>query len=487
MSRRLTDSAIKAAIDAATAANRPAEIADETRGLVLRILPSGTASWGLIYSLDGKRRRLALGRYRATDAGTGLTLAEARRAAATARTRVDAGEDPALEREAERARLSEEVAARKADAAKQAARIDMAELVKQFTAAQKRRGVRSWKENTRSLKKELTSLGSEKVADVAPEQLDKVIRKVEDREAYTEAARLYGRLSTLFAFAIERHYVEASPLDKVAKRTSSKPRKRVLAPHEVRAFLVDLPNAPMTDQIRNILRLQLLLLRRVDEVAGMRKFEIDLVDDVWHIPPERSKNEEGIAVPLPPEARLIIEAAMKASSHPTLVFPNKKSSQAVARRSNRPPEEHIPNHVVAKALKRAQTPTTRKAEDGRQVVVPPVYEFRDAEVKLSPFTSHDLRRTGATGLQALGFPDGLIAAVLNHVSTKNKSVTGRHYAHADVTDLMYDALVKWQWAVGEMLALRDPFAVDTTSRRERARETLGVHATLQLTAETVDA
>lgn len=461
---RLSESWIVSAIRQANADGRGIEAWDShTRGLVLRILPSGTASWGLVYRMkgSGQRRRLGLGRYSQSETRDGLTLGQARKQAADALTEVTRGVDPALERQVANARMEAELHARRRDKAQRNARIKMGELVERFIADQQRRGVRSWRENRRSLTRELARLSGNAVADVTAADLDDILVAVEDRAARTEAARLYGRLSTLFAFAAAKGHIaaEASPLTRLAKRSATNVRSRVLTPAEVRGFLVALPRAAMSEPVRNILRLQLLLGQRVSEVAGLQRHELDLAHGLWTIPAERVKNGLEHTVPLPPEARRILIEAMRASAHDCVLFPNKAGTAA------------LDGMVVAKALARSQG----------------VFAFKDAADTPSHFTTHDLRRTVASGLEALGYSEKLIATILNHKSNKERTVTGRHYALADLTDAMHAALIKWQWAIGEILAERDPFAIDAKARRAREVAMLGAHETLALPMGTGDA
>jgi Arm DNA-binding domain len=62
----------------------------KTKGLNLRIVPSGVKTWFLVYTspIDGKRARISLGHYPSTP------LSRARTAAIETRGRVEAGEDP---------------------------------------------------------------------------------------------------------------------------------------------------------------------------------------------------------------------------------------------------------------------------------------------------------------------------------------------------------------------------------------------------------
>jgi integrase len=166
----------------------------------------------------------------------------------------------------------------------------MSELLDTFAADQARRGVRSRHENARSLKKELLPLRVLAVADVSPALIDVVIRRVEERGAPTEAARLYGRLNTMFQFALSHGYINVSPLDTVSVRRANNVRTRLLEPHELRAFMAGLDTMVLRNSVKSILLLQLLLGARVSEVAGVERGEVDLQQGQWQINGERTKN-----------------------------------------------------------------------------------------------------------------------------------------------------------------------------------------------------
>ena len=62
----------------------------------------------------------------------------------------------------------------------------------------------------------------------------------------------------------------------------------------------------MSDDIRDVIRLALILGQRVGEITGMRSEEIDLESRIWILPPERVKNGNAHSVPLPDMALSII-------------------------------------------------------------------------------------------------------------------------------------------------------------------------------------
>jgi hypothetical protein len=66
----------------------------EGNGFGLRVSPSGTKSWILVYHFEGRPRRFTLGKFVNAKGKVGMTLAEARAAAGEAMQAVERGEDP---------------------------------------------------------------------------------------------------------------------------------------------------------------------------------------------------------------------------------------------------------------------------------------------------------------------------------------------------------------------------------------------------------
>ena len=88
------------------------------------------------------------------------------------------------------------------------------------------------------------------------------------------------------------------------------PSTRILSVAEIREFWTKLPQTPMSERLRRILQLELLLAQRSGEIAEMRKSEVDLDKAIWVIPAGKNKGARRHEVPLPPLARQIIADAI---------------------------------------------------------------------------------------------------------------------------------------------------------------------------------
>ena len=74
------------------------------------------------------------------------------------------------------------------------------------------------------------------------------------------------------------------------------------------------------------------------------------------------------------------------------------------------------------------------------------------EVPIEHFTSHDLRRTVATGLVDLGIAYELVAAVLGHeVGAREVKTLIRHYVRTDLLERKTKALRAWDMKLRQII------------------------------------
>ena len=250
------------------------------------------------------------------------------------------------------------------------------------------------------------------------------------------------------------------------RRYKEVPSDRFLTVPELRAFIRDLPRAPMDDSTRAALMLELLLAQRSGEVLSMRKGDIDLVAASWTIPAPVMKSSTSHTVPLPPWARRIIAEAIARAKGPHL-FPSRigdpKTNDA----------KPIDAHALGTALRRAQRPVDDK---GKPALKKPsdewVFDFRDRHDAPNPVTPHDLRRTCSSYLELLGYSDVIRGAVLDHADSRN--VTTKHYSAAELMKLKRTALLDWERALRQVMAGQDPFSATIEDDRAEEARKLGL-------------
>ena len=174
------------------------------------------------------------------------------------------------------------------------------------------KGQRTAKVAERDIRKELIARWAARpVTDITRDDVVALIEEIVDRPAPAMAHLVFAHTRSLFNWAIARsvYGLETSPCDRLhpAKLIGPKePRQRVLTDAELAALwrateILGYPFGPLY-------RLLLLTGARKNEVAGLRRREIDLDKKLWSVPPERFKSKTTHLVPLTAPAIAVIEA-----------------------------------------------------------------------------------------------------------------------------------------------------------------------------------
>lgn len=368
---------------------------EHIKGLVLRVSPEGSKTWCAIYPKEGGGKvRLKLGTFPA------LTLERARAAALKAMSEVAEGGDPGARRKASRDGLT------------------VRQLGERFIERYAKARKRTWQEDERLLEREVyRHIGTRKVDAVKRRDILDIIDGKADAGKFAQSRQLLAVMRKMFAWAVENDYVAASPAAGIKARGAVVRRDRVLSDEELRRVWRALPEAAISDAMRDIFRLLLLTGQRSGEVCGMRRDEIDAESREWHLPAERTKNGRAHLVPLSVAALEIIEGRI-AKARPGKIVP------LFAR-----VEDPIEPNAVAQACRKA------------------------LQILDEPWTPHDLRRTCATGMAKLGIPPHIIEAVLNHVSGFRAGVAGT-YNRFEYQAEKTAALDAWASHVADVIANR---------------------------------
>ena len=359
---------------------------DVQRGLGVRITASGGKTFLVQYVIEGTKRRMPLGSVSA------ITLRDARAAARALLGEVARGNDPASERKAR-------IEAAKAERRRQA--YTMQALINDWQAehlAERRPAYSA--EATRALRVAFPHRLEAGAELLTREDVRRTLAALPKAMRARTAA--YGR--ACWGWAVKQGKMEVNPFEALPF-PAPKARDRVLSDEELRAVWL----AAKADQSRYGRIVQLLILtgQRRAEVAGMRWAELSADQRTWTIDPERAKNGKTSIVPLSDPAREIIEAIPVAGD---LVFGSIRKHDGV--------ELAFDGFSKCKAV-------------------------LDAGAALAePWRLHDLRRTAATGLQALGIRLEVTEAILNHVSGSRAGIVGIYQRH-EWTEEKRAALDAW--------------------------------------------
>lgn len=338
-------------------------------GLYVSVSIKGTVTFRLDYRLDGKRKTLTLGKY----GRDGIGLAEARRRCADAKAMIADGNSPSIEKKrAKSRRRAEHTVATYAP-------IYLAEA--------------NIAESTRSMRRSvfnravLPALGGFRLQQVTSEDVRDMCMKIKEQGAPSTAVTARDCVKLMYAHAILHGMKLDNPAEEVlpASIATFKPKDRSLSPAEIRMAFRLLERVDGNPVLKLGFKLILLTLKRKSEISYAQWDEIDFEEAIWTIPKERMKNGLPHIVYLSNQSLDILYALHACSHGSKWVFPKRNDlsmpiSQATFNRFT--------------------------------------YEIRDLAqidgIALEHFTVHDLRRTGSTLLNEMGFNRDWIEKCLAH-------------------------------------------------------------------------
>ena len=181
-----------------------------------------------------------------------------------------------------------------------------------------------WTDETQRLldKDILPVIGIHRAEAITRQQIMATVEAVADRGSYVIADKVLALVRAIYNWASATGRLEVDPTRGLKKRNSSRPRERILSKAEIRSLWCDLDASSISLEIRDALRLQLLLGLRISEVLGANKSEINLVHRVWIIPAERTKSNREQRLPLPPLAANILKSAIERTGDCPLPSPS---------------------------------------------------------------------------------------------------------------------------------------------------------------------
>jgi integrase len=373
----------------------------ETPGLFLRKFASGRAIYGVKFAINGQPRRVHI-----RDAGERGSLAKARSEALDVRAKARLGSDVLAEREAAKVAAAAE-AKRKANTLGNVAK-------KYLEARESELRPRSYVEVCRHINKRWKPLHARPIESITRADLVETLDGIERDHGKVEADRARTSLTTLYAWAIDRGHVAATPLVHLKSRAGNVSRDRVLTPVEL-GFVWRAAQARGDDYGR-IVSLLILTGQRRQEIGALPWTEV--LGDRLDLPPERTKNGRPHVVPLSPPALAQL---------PARPAPNDPEARAYVFGRTR----YAPFSGWGKAkgeLDEAVAEARRKAG------------IRQA---MAPFVLHDLRRTFVTLVGEMGLAQPhVIEAIVNHVSGHKGGVAGV-YNKSTYWDERVKALDAW--------------------------------------------
>lgn len=376
------------------------ELSDGGGALRLVVFPSGAKSWALRYRVGRRTRKHTLGKFPA------LGLKDARDLAGEALRRVAKGGDPGAEKIAERRRVRDTVKA----------------LADQWVEQRQRpnNGARYVAEVERILEQYVTpKIGSRDIAEITRRDVFDLLDK-SAKNGRLVPNQVLAVVRPFFSWCVERGAIDASPATDISNPATAQPRDRVLTEIELRALLVAIKEIgePWTDFLETLA----LTAQRRNEVAATPWAEVDLKAATWTIAGERAKNGVAHVVGLAPSTlEILTKRRENAPKTAKFVFPAQRGGHA---------------HLSGFGHMKYRLDALMLAEMRKDADEPD-------RIKLPNWRLHDLRRTAATGMAALGHPIHVVERVLNHVAGSTTGGLIAVYQRHDYATERRAALVDW--------------------------------------------
>jgi integrase len=386
-------------------------------GLYVCIQPSGAKSFAMRFRRpDGRNARLVLGLFDPTprkphqqdklQIGAPLTLVEARLLAGRIHHQREGGADVISDRKADKIRQRLQIAVDQENS--------FTALARRYFEEHARHKQRRWAKWARYFglvyregraeptiipnslcdrwaERPVSKIGSADIKVVIDEAIRRAVpgleRRRETPRAEATGRTLHARLSAFFGWCVDDMRIESNPCSKV-KRPKAGERDRVLSDAELGAIWK--ASDQLQPQYGALVRLLVLSGQRLRECGHMRWSELSPDLSTWVLPGSRTKNARPHTVPLAPLARAVIKSLPRLSENFVFSLGGDEPMESYSRMK-------------------------RKLDD--------LSGIKEA------WTLHDIRRSTASGLQALGIPLPVTEAILNHKGGSISGIAAIYHRH----------------------------------------------------------
>ncbi len=281
-----------------------------------------------------------------------------------------------------------------------------------FADSERRHKFRTARDYRRLLRRHLANLMGTELEVVTTRDIAHITDRL--RDTPSEAAHALVAIKIFFNWCVRRGYMMANPCERLTAVKSS-PRDRVLTNAELKA--VYRHAEAFSYPFGAIVRLLILTGQRRGEIGLMQWKWIDESTQTITFPSEATKNNRSHTFPFGDMTAQILADLPRMGEY---VFP-----------------------------------ATRETRNGRSVRVVNGWSnlkarFDQSVEGIAPWTLHDLRRTFATNLAALGTPIHVTEKLLNHVSGSVSGVAAIYNRHAYM-DEMRATIMNWEKRIADIV------------------------------------
>ena len=284
-------------------------------GLYLLVQKNGTKSWRYDYRFGGKRKTLSIGTYPVI----GLKLA--REKLLEAKRLLSENQDPSQIKQLGK------------QAGNNESENSFAIVAKEWWDYQKGTWTadhadRVWRRMEADV---LPEIGDLDIADLKPQEIIPVIRKIEARNALDVADRVLQDIRRICRYGVQTGRLGVNPAGELSgilirRKTNHRPS---LPREELAGFLKSLDTYENQGRLLTKLAIQMLVLTfvRSKELRGAKWDEFDFEEHIWRIPSSRMKMNNELIVPLSNQAIAVLDQIKPISGQYDLVFPSERNRE----------------------------------------------------------------------------------------------------------------------------------------------------------------
>ncbi|SUD31776.1 phage integrase family protein [Pseudomonas fluorescens] len=394
--------------------------------LLARITPSGDRLFYFQYTNEaGKRYALPIGTYGPGDDAATMTLSDARQKAMELASLHKTGiknirehleSEEAARVAAHNAKLAQ-LEAEKATAATEQTRLanrkSVTELFEHWAKVDLVNRKDGGAEVRRMFEKDvLPFLGTIAVIDVKKGHITEVTDAMLARGVNRAAKIAFSLMRQMFRFAVDRDLIEHDPSAGIRKAKiggKDVERDRVLSDDEICLLSQKATEAGLQVTTEAAIWIALSTCCRIGELLSSKWEHIDFEQRTWLIPGENSKNGKPHTVSLSGFAINQFKRAQNINGNSAWCYPNTDESGPVCSKT-------VTKQLGDRQRQPEQGAMSRRSAKAQALLLPG-----------GKWTPHDLRRTGATLMTALGVLPEVAERCLNHTEdNKMKRIYQRH-------------------------------------------------------------
>src|SRR5258708_4241826 len=292
-------------LDSPSAGKRAYHYDTKTPGLGISVTETGTKSFIVYRWIKGRGpERITLGRY------PGMTVEQARRAAAKINGAIAAGQNPADDLRARRGEWT------------------LGQLFKEYLEQYAKLHTKTWTETEANFRRYLTPFTTTRISQLHAVEVQRWHAKLGKERGRYAANRAIELMRAVINWGLKTRRIDRTRLEGAENPAMNispfqeKSRTRFLQSDELPRFFRAVANES-NEAIRDYVLLSLLTGARKRNVLAMRWQDIHLERATWHIP--ETKNGEALTIPLTPEAVAILRARYE-QRNTDYVFPGEGKS-----------------------------------------------------------------------------------------------------------------------------------------------------------------